>query len=174
MEATGSKTGLITRIESAHAQWDNALAQAGKHGVERRGVTGEWSVKDIAAHLNAWESRVVAWLEAARAGTWPAPAAWPTNLDEDATNDWIFKANRDRLLQDIAAKSRENLSRISQLLAELPEDSLTDPNRYEWLGGQSLAAAIPGNSFDHFQEHTARVLKWLEERERVDEQTALP
>jgi hypothetical protein len=49
-------------------------------------VTGDWSIKDIVAHLTAWEERLVAWLEAIAHGTSPELPPWPGNFDEDATN----------------------------------------------------------------------------------------
>ncbi len=165
MDAQTKKEQLLGMLRAERARWEALLVQVGEARMNLSGVTGEWSVKDIVAHLTAWESRVVAWLSAVRAETWPAPPAWPTNLDEDQTNDWIYKANRGRRLSDILNDSRRVFDQLLEGLAELSDQDLTAINRFEWLGGNSLLEAIPGNSYAHYQVHGELIRNWLEQRQ---------
>ncbi len=159
------KRQLIEELSASHSAWEALLGQVGEDRLELPGVVGEWSVKDLVAHITAWEQRILAWLEAIHNGTWPQPPEWPVNLNEDGINAWIFAANRHRRLNDVLAESQLVFDQLRQGLDQLTEQDLTETGRFEWLGKNSLAASIGGNSFEHVQEHGRQIRDWLTKRE---------
>jgi hypothetical protein len=160
-----NKAELIDTLKTERNNWDAVLAQVGEERMTEPGVVGDWSVKDVLSHLTAWESRPLEWLEAARRGDTPRPADWPQGLSEDEENAWIYQRSASRPLQDVLQESRAVSNRIMELLNELPEEDLSDPQHYAWTQGTSLIDRMPGNTFDHYREHAQQIREWLKRRE---------
>ena len=125
------------------------------------GVAGHWSVKDMIAHLTAWEQRPVAWLIAIRRGELPEPAPWPPDLGEEKTNAWIYEVNKDKPLAQVIEESRRVHELLLKELESVTDDALNDAQRYRWLNGNSLDDSIPGDSSEHYQDHARMVREWL-------------
>src|SRR5690349_425093 len=83
MATARTKADLLAQIEADRAEWRALLAEVGEGRMEQPGPMGEWTFKDLAAHLTGWRERSIARLEAAgRHQETPAPP-WPANLNED-------------------------------------------------------------------------------------------
>lgn len=155
------KKTLIEAVRNSRVAWDVLLAQVGEERMTTPGVTGNWSVKDVVAHLTAWERRPVAWLTAVRQSATPEPAPWPPNLSEEQTNAWIYEANRGRSLREILDESRRTHEELMKLLQMATEEELSDSRRFSWLKGNPLAESLPGNTYAHYQEHSEMIRNWL-------------
>ncbi|HET7093801.1 MAG TPA: ClbS/DfsB family four-helix bundle protein [Thermomicrobiales bacterium] len=160
-----NKGEILAFIEGERTAWEALLAEVGERRMTEPGAFGEWTFKDLVAHLNAWEGQTLAQLEAAAWGR-PEPAdPWPISLgdDDDAINAWIFEHNRERLLGDVVAESREHYARLAEIVQMLPDDALTDPRRFAWTAGKPLGAYIvDGDYFAHVHaEHEPAIRAWL-------------
>ncbi len=162
-----NKEIVLEKLKATRADWEALVNEVGPERMELRGVTGEWSVKDLIAHLTAWEVRAVAWLAAVRAGTWPQPPDWPTNLDEDGINAWIWAANRGRRVADVTNESRQVFDQLVDGIEAVPEQDLSEAGRFAWLRGGSLAGSIGGNTFEHYEVHSRELRSWLDHRAGV-------
>lgn len=167
MNATMSKAALLDQIERERLVWEQLLRAVGEARMEQPGATGEWSFKDVVAHLNGWRIRTLARLAAARTGAEPVPP-WPADLDEDTEagltqiNAWIERAGRERSLQEVLGESRRSFDLMHDAVLALSDDELTDPRRYPWMGGEPVGAVI-GYAFDHFhEEHEPALSAWLD------------
>ncbi|HEX5504197.1 MAG TPA: ClbS/DfsB family four-helix bundle protein, partial [Thermomicrobiales bacterium] len=78
-------------------------------------------------------------------------------------NAWIYEQSRDRPLQDVLGESRAQFRQLGDIVAALPEEELTDPRRFPWTGGMSLAQAVLGGAlFGHLhEEHEPAIRAWL-------------
>src|SRR5512140_360811 len=137
--------------------------------MELPGVTGDWAVKDIVAHLTAWEGRPVAWLKAARDGTAVQPAPWDTSMSEQAINAWIYQTNHSRPLANVLAESRLVFERLVIGIEALSDQQLNE--RRDWLDGRSLIEAMAANTFEHYREHGAAIQTWLNQVARAESTT---
>ncbi len=164
MTDPANKKEMVNIANGERASWEALLRQVGVDRMELRGVCGEWSVKDIIAHLTAWERRALAGLRAAQEGVWPQPPEWPVNLGEEGTTAWIFAAHRGRQLQDVLNESRTVFDELIQAFSPLTDQDLTEPGRFEWTQGRSLQALIRENSSEHYQDHSRGVRAWLGQR----------
>ena len=155
-----SKAQLLTDLQNEQTQWEALLTDIGEAHMTQPDVAGGWSIKDIVAHLTGWRMRTVARFQAALRHEPTPPPAWPAQLqDDDEINAWIYAANRDRSLADVLAESRTVYQQLADALDAFPEADLQDPNRFEWLAGETWNGAA---LFDHFhEEHEPDMRAWL-------------
>ena len=64
--ATG-KEALLAQIEAEHVSWRELLAEIGEERMEQPGPMGDWTFKDLVAHLGGWE-HLVPWVD--EGGLW--------------------------------------------------------------------------------------------------------
>lgn len=162
--STPSKGQVLEAIDREREAWERLLAEVGEARMIEPGAMGEWSFKDLAAHLTGWRARSLRRLEATALNQPEPPSPWPDGLsNDDEINDWIYEENRDRLLGEVIDESRESYARLAEIVQLLPDDALTDPARFSWLEGTSLADAITGGGFfGHFyEEHEPGIRRWL-------------
>ncbi len=158
-----NKSELIQHLEEENTKYEALLAQIDPAWFDQPGVAGNWSVKDVVAHLAAWRKRTVARLQAAARGASEPPPFWPADLHtDDEINDWMYKANKDRSVQDVLDDSRRVFQQFLAAINALPETDLNDPKRFPWLQGQSLTSV---DFFSHFHdEHELDLRAWLSQQ----------
>ena len=124
---------------------------------------GEWTFRDLAAHLMGWRERTIRRLEAVADGRPEPPNPWPTNLDDDdAVNDWIQAEATGRSAAEVLAEVDASFGRVRAAFDRIPAATLTDPNGLYWLDGQS---AVDVDWFGHWrEEHEPSVRAWLDDR----------
>lgn len=162
-----TKSEILHSICSHRARWEALLAEVGEERMLAPGAMGEWTFKDVAAHLTGWRDRAtVARLEAAqRNEALPSPP-WPPEWDEEndadvqSINDWIYQQNRDRSLSDVLADARESWRRMEVAAEDISEQDLLDPNRFPWMNGYAVGEVVPGSS-GHFEEHEEMIRAWM-------------
>ncbi len=165
MTPTTRRAELLEQIERERRIWERLLAEADEARMTEPGVMGDWSFKDVVAHLSGWRVLTLARLEAAAEGREPEPPPWPAGLnehvDQDRINDWIYRASLDRSLQDVLAAYSQSFERMRAAVAGLSDQALTDRGHYPWLGGYPLEAVLHG-TFGHFHDdHEPELREWL-------------
>ena len=155
-----SKQALLAALQAENQHWIALLSQIGEAHMADPGVAGDWSLKDIIAHLTGWRKRTVVRLQAAQRGDPEPPPPWPVHLQtDDEINAWIYERNRHLSVQEVLADSAETFQQLVRAIAELPEAALTDPHRFAWTEGEVLSAAA---LFGHFhEEHEPDIRAWL-------------
>jgi hypothetical protein len=166
MTQVPNKSALLEQIERERIFWEQLQAEIGEQRMLVPGATGEWTFKDVVAHLNGWRSKTLARLDAAQHGHAPAAPPWPAQLDEDddvdQINDWIYQANRERPLQAVLAEYSQSFQRMRDAVTALSERDLTEVGRYPWLKDYALANVVT-DSFGHLHEEHEPVLRaWLD------------
>jgi len=111
------------------------------------GVSGYWSVKDILAHVAAWDRETTRVVMQILRGDEPE---WP--IHDQKFNDLNYEA--DKNLTVVEARNRA-LSAHKALV--------------EMLDGKSeiRAAWLRGATYDHYPEHTEDILRWRKEHPLV-------
>ena len=161
MSITGSKAQLLTDLQDEQAHFEALLGEIGEAHMTQPGVAGDWSIKDIVAHLTGWRRRTVARFQAALRHESSFSTPWPLNLeDDDEINAWIYSANKDRPLTDVLEESRTVFAQLVDTLSAIPEAELLEPNRFDWLEGEPMSAAA---FFEHYHEdHEPDMRAWLD------------
>ena len=160
------KRSFLEQLEAERSRWKELLARAGEDRMSLPGVEGKWTLKDIVAHVTAYERGLVEWLEAAAAGEL---AEFPLldHPDLDYRNVQIYLASRDLSVQEVLDASERVFDRLLELVGELPEQELTDAARSEWYDrprwkqARELEECIADDSFRHYGQHRAGIEAWL-------------
>lgn len=155
---------VLAVIAAERAEWNDLVNAVGPDRMQEPGAMGQWTFKDLAAHLTGWRQRSINRLRAAARGEGEPLPPWPADLeDDDAINDWIQEHATNRSVEDILAEADTSFADLAAAVESLPSDVLWDQARFPWLEGQSIGQAILDRSyFDHYHdEHEADVRAWL-------------
>jgi hypothetical protein len=161
MTETAIRDRVVAYIAAERAWWRDLVEEIGEERMNEPGPMGEWTFKDLAAHVLGWRERTIRRLESAAQGRGTPPSPWPSDLDgdDDRVNDWIQEQSRDRSVRDVLDDVDRSYERLANAVAALPEDVLTRPGAFDWLGDQSLADLDP---FSHVHdEHESSIRAWL-------------
>jgi hypothetical protein len=138
---------------------ESLLSRQGDDDLSAQRFQTGWSVKDVIAHLCAWQQISSAKLEAALRNTAPDLPGWLAGEDPflaeehaDEFNARIQKLNRDRPSADVHRAWAEDYEHFMDLGQSIPERQMRDSQRYPWLRGFALSAVIEG-SCEHHREH---------------------
>ena len=161
-----NKQELLNWLTEEQQKWELILAAISETRMEETGVNraGSWTMRDIIAHLSAWQRWLLIRLQAAVNGRPEPPPPWPKNLiNEDDINAWIYEANRNRSVRDILSEAHATYEQSLAAIRDLPEDI-----PIETIDGKFYPVRVDdqyfavGEFFHHFyDEHAADVLAWL-------------
>jgi hypothetical protein len=165
-ETTATTKGqVLTAIERERESWEALLAEVGENRMLVPGPMGEWTFKDLAAHITGWRARSLQRLEAAAKGQPEPDPDWPADrVSDDEINEWLHAVNKDRLLGEVIDESRASYARLAEAVQMLPDEALTDRNRFPWLEGEAIGPLIAsGELFSHLhEEHEPEIRRWLD------------
>jgi hypothetical protein len=118
-----TKSELLHWLKEEYQQWETFLDQIGPARMEQPGVNGDWSMKDIVAHLTGWQPRLIARLQAAQRGEPEPPPPWPAHLQtDDEINAWIYDSNKGRSMREVLAESHQLFQQLLAVIEGLPQD----------------------------------------------------
>src|SRR5207237_2743438 len=80
MEAEMDRATFLDTLLTWRARWEELLSRVGEARMEEPGVEGDWSVKDIVAHITWYEREMVGLLRGTLSGE--SDATWELPLDE--------------------------------------------------------------------------------------------
>jgi hypothetical protein len=162
-----TKSELLETMRREHASWEALLAQVPCERMEEPGAEGLWSVKDIIAHVAAYEQWLALDLERALRGEMYG-ARELNGPRGDEINARIFRQHHDRPLAEVLAEAPAAFARLVAAVETLPESDLGNPDgaaRYidpAWLAGVPLGTCIASDSYEHYREHAPSIRAWLE------------
>ncbi len=157
-----TKTELLERMEAGRAEWERTLVQIAEPNLSAPLLRDGWSVKDVIAHVMAYERWTAAQLRAATRGDEPSPRELydadevppgVDTFDTDARNLALYAHYRETPLAEVLAGSQRAFDELVAVVQETPEEQLADPNLSDWLGGTSWLDFIPQQSHEHYEQH---------------------
>ena len=153
-----TKSELLQLIQTHRAEWETLLARLDESRLTQPGVAGEWSLKDVIAHIARFEREMVG---VARAKALVGSELW--DVPQDQRNAAVFKQNRRRLLAEVLAEARTSFTEMVAAIETLSDDDLNDATHFaqmpvEWRPWKIIAE----NSYEHYAVHAATLRAWLE------------
>lgn len=140
--------------------------------MELPGVMGEWTFKDLVAHLTGWRRRTVARIRAGCGGKLIDALPWPSEMggdsdtepDPDPINQYLYEASRSQPVREVLRESNIVLDELDAALTDLPEADFQNASCFSWLEGKALGDA---DLFGHFHdEHESDVYRWLNQQQK--------
>ena len=158
------KRTFLATLRHDHTQWDALLAQIASERMDQPGVAGDWSIKDIVAHVTWFEREMVGMMEThALVGS----DLW--NLPSDERNAAIYEQNRARDLDDVLAEAQQVFRQLVAALEQLSNVDFNDPARFpgmppDWTPWEVIA----GNSYEHYGHHIPSIRAWLDQQDLTE------
>jgi len=159
------KQQILTTLREEFNHWEELLASMSEEQITTAHPVSTWSVKDVIAHLRAWQQRSIARAEAALLNKEPEFPRWPAELDpnsEGATeqiNAWIYETHREQSWSSVHQDWKEGFLRFLELGDAIPEKDLLEPGRYPWLKDHPMSFILLA-SYEHHHEHLETLLAW--------------
>jgi uncharacterized damage-inducible protein DinB len=151
-----TRATLLERMHSARAELEAVLHDASEERFSRPGVSGDWSIRDLLAHISFWERRTVDRLHKP-SDQQPAPM---TEATMHALNAEAAAAGSAQPLAAVVAGSDASYQLLLREIEGLSDETLNETER---LGPDSgpVWDNIAGNGYDHYAEHAAEIRAWL-------------
>ena len=156
----------VPRVRDERRRLEANLAQINSADMVIPGVCGEWTVKDIIAHIMEWEAMFFPWYEASLRGETPeVPAPGLTWKDLGVVNQRIYQKHCDRPLEDILADFRAVHQRLEDTVLAMTPEQRETPGVYSFCYGGSI--------IDHMKAYAAhdlwakkQIRAWLRRRQQ--------
>jgi len=134
-----------------------------------KGVAGKWSIKDILAHILAYEQFLSDRLHEILHDQPYTPCKTQTALDafldefgypdfgsplldDDSPTEWVIEKYKNVSLDDVVAQELQAFSSIVSAFEVMPENLITHHNLYN---------RIIKHTYEHYREHTHEIKLWL-------------
>jgi len=160
-----TKTELLSESRKEHQALDEILASLSMDEMLQNGVAGEWTVKDLLAHLYEWEQMVLMWLAAGERGEKPAvPAEGYKWSQLPALNEVIRQKHLARPLKEVRAMYGASYRQIMEKIETLSEEELFTPGLYPWMNKNTLAAYFTSCTSSHYRWAREEIRKGLKKK----------
>jgi len=146
---------LVRDLDAAREDLSAALAAADPALLTTPGLVGEWSARELVAHLAHWDDWASTCLEALGAD----------GLEALVTGEWDVDAQNAAVATEVASLSMsavrdreaESYERFAGLLADLDPAQLA--LNAPW--GGTVESIVMENGAEHYSEHSAHIRDWF-------------
>ncbi len=153
---------LLEVMRTTRANWEALLAEVGEARLTEPGVEGDWSLKDIIAHITYYEAWTADDVSAIRRGE-PLLQSEYKGLSIDERNALIYERNRAKPLAEVLQKSQSAFQRSTAAVEGLRDEDLYDPEFTRASGADwTVFDLVEGDTFGHYNEHMMSVRAWLD------------
>lgn len=158
-EPVGALETLLHEIES---RWsDLGAATRGLTDAEliEPNVCGPWSIKDVLAHIAAWEQEGARRIDEIVHGNGPE-LKWPDRDEENEFNSAAVETSRGKSPDEVVKRLEEAHRDFMDMLASFGEEVM--------LAELEVPAAewVPGWTYLHYQEHAPQIWAFKNQRRR--------
>lgn len=146
-----TKTQLLAAAREGNAKLEAFLTAQTAAALNRTNPGTGWSVKDVLAHLTAWEKMMLSWYRTGLRGEHPViPAEGFTWKELPALNARILKEFHNRPLARVMADRRASFAETMRVIESISEADLFTRGRVAWTGSTTLGAYFVSNTSSHY------------------------
>ncbi len=166
-----NKKLFISRLLRERDKFELLMNRAGfVRRMTMKGVEGSWSIKDVIAHIWAYEQYMADRLDEIARGEAYVPCKTHRALEafldqygypdygsplldeEDTSNAWVFEKYRNVALEEIVVQELQAFTSICSTLDKMSEETIRAHNLYD---------RVADNTYRHYHDHLKRIRAWL-------------
>ena len=151
------KEQLLAKLERAWAGFQDSYAGLTEGQLVEPGVTGDWSVKDIMAHVTTWEAEALKYLPLILEGGRP-PRYSVTYGGIDAFNAQMSEQKRGLSPRAVFHQMEETHRRLLDYVQNAPEEQFATETRFR--------RRLRLDTYSHYPHHENAIREW---RARTEE-----
>ena len=155
------KSEVIADVRRAREALLQAIDGLSNDQMYQVGAVGYWSVKDVLAHLVAWEAELVTLLSKLDQYKQRIPPIVDVE-DIDEWNETQYRTNAPRSLDAIMEDFHGVHKHLIIAIEKLDNPMLDDNRRFPWMEGEPLSYFIAETAIWHEEEHAEDILAWRE------------
>jgi hypothetical protein len=159
MKDPATKPELIKAIRTARNEWDSLIAQIPQHRLSEPVADGQWSIKDIIAHVTEYDR----WLALGLAmRLQKPPKIWLDDISLDEFNAVLHQQNADRNPSDILLDSTSVFRELINEVEAHSDAYLFGTHRLEGVSYDIIPFQIlKSESYGHYYDHIPAMRAWL-------------
>lgn len=147
----GADRRLLPRLDAAWDRFTRSYAGMSEAELLEPGITGDWSVKDVIAHVTTWEEEALKHVPLILAGGRP-PRYWRTYGGIDAFNARMTARKEHLALADVLEQQQRVHARLLALIERVPTHQ---------LGGASrVRRRLRLDTYGHYPLHASAIETW--------------
>jgi hypothetical protein len=156
-----TKADLLNVIRTERTRLESLLEGLSEAQMVEPGVEAAWSIKDILAHIAAWERLAMDRIRAAQTGEdlrFPLIAG-DNFVDEFNTQTYV--KHKDQPLAEVLEEFQNSHQEFLAQIEVLDEKYLSEKLNFDWSGNLTYQVMISANTHWHYAEHATAIEKWL-------------
>ena len=146
-------TRLLKRLDTAWAALKESYAGLSDTRLTAPGVTGDWSVTDILAHVTTWEEEALKYLPLIITGG--RPPRYTRYGGIDAFNAQMTEQKRGLALSDVLRQLDETHRRLIDYIRSVPEEHYKRETRFRHR--------LRLDTYSHYPQHARAIREWREQ-----------
>lgn len=151
-------------LENSHQQVIKAVEDLPESEWEVPGAWGEWSVKDVIAHLAAYELALIDILNTFL-GEQPSPYALRMINDHNEFNAAAIHDRRYHTAQQVMNEYQDAQVRSASLIEQIPPEKREQKGTMPWYKPQLSLVGVINNLDLHIREHCAQIANFRQKSE---------
>src|SRR5579883_654605 len=152
-------TNIAEELENSHQRVLQVLNDLPESEWDVPGVSGEWSVKDVVAHLTSYELALLDALATFK-GQEPTPYVRRLFAAPEEFDAAGVEARRYHTAQQVMDEYQDAQLRSSSVLASLPAAQLYEPGRLPWYRKDASLADLIHRFSAHTREQSERIARF--------------
>ncbi len=149
------KQKLLKQLEGAWTAFHDSYGGLSEARLTEPGVMGDWSVKDIIAHVSTWEEEALKYLPSILEGKRP-PRYKDLYGGIDAFNARMSEQKRTLPLAEVLRQSDETHRRLVAYVEAASEEEFASETRFR--------RRLRLDTYSHYPIHTKAIQEWREQQ----------
>jgi hypothetical protein len=158
-ERLTDKAEILARMAESRRELQSALDRAGPELLQRPASWGEWTLKDLIAHISFWHTIATDRLQKFMTGRaeeiqffQDSTESFHSKSEIDEVNENVYRANKDRPLAEMLEQLDITYQALRTAAKQIPARVYPEDQQ-----PSSVRDWIAGNSFAHYEEHIADI-----------------
>src|SRR5215217_7129775 len=157
-----SKAELLERMRAGREEWDALITRIPDSVRTEPALAGDWSVKDLIAHVAAFEQWTAAQIRAANEGRSPTDRELygveevtvdPEGWDLDRQNAKIYAQYKETPLAEVMTLCNQAFADLVAAVEAVADEDFARPGAQTWTDDTTLLEVIPGQCYAHYAQH---------------------